>query len=100
MDDTLGVYISLYGVKPNGEDQSANINLALASGNTKFIFPKGTIRVDKKIQINNRAVEFIGHNNGRSQENATILEFYGEGEFISLGNSSTPGFFGHNGFTL
>ncbi|QQZ60526.1 hypothetical protein JI735_29225 [Paenibacillus sonchi] len=100
MDDTLGVYISLYGVKPNGEDQSANINLALASGNTKFIFPKGIIRVDKKIQINNRAVEFIGHNNGRSQENATILEFYGEGEFISLGNSSTPGFSGQQGFTL
>lgn len=100
MDETLGVYLSQYGVKSNGEDQSANIELALSSGNTKFIFPKGPIRVDRKIQINNRAVEFIGHKYGRSEENATILEFYGDGEFISIGDQSTPSFSGPQGFTL
>ncbi|RRJ66933.1 hypothetical protein EHV15_31405 [Paenibacillus oralis] len=100
MDDTLGVYMSQYGVVSNGQDQSANIELALASGNTKFIFPKGPIRVDRKIQINNRAVEFIGHRNGRKEENATILEFYGEGEFICLGDETTPSFSGQQGFTL
>ncbi|MNW28148.1 hypothetical protein D3C74_49630 [compost metagenome] len=70
------------------------------SEETVFSLPAGRFKVGGSIQINRRGIKFVGNNYGRVEDNATIIEHYGNGPLFQLGDQGTSYFGGQQGFKL
>lgn len=96
-----------YGVKGDGiaDDTAAIqqiIHLISTTRNTATIyFPSGRYKVSSTLSIHKSGIRLVGEQRGRhGVENATVIEFYGAGECIVLGNSSLSSYGGYQNFNI
>lgn len=92
--------MSAFHVHPENPDSTKSFQTAVESGFTNFTLPAGTIKIYNTIYIRNRAILISGNHNGREEENATIIEYYGTGPLFQLADETAPSFGGTQGFKL